>query len=289
MGKMVRIACLQLNPSDDIERNVGATLSSARSAVERGAKLILTPEHSALLDGRGSVMRDGAGPETAQLLLSSLRKFAQETETWILIGSIGILQDDGRIANRSYLIDNAGTVAAAYDKIHMFDIVLPDGREIRESRRYRPGTEARLARTPWGSLGMTICYDIRFPHLYRALAKAGAGMIAAPSAFTRSTGRDHWHALLRARAIESGAYILAPATCGEHPGGHATFGHSLVVDPWGNIIAEAEEEPDVLIADIDLATVDAVRGRLPSLLHDRVFDGPFVSGADPNFSFASKT
>lgn len=274
MSDALRIACLQVNPTADVEQNVSEVLRMATEAVGQGAKFLLTPEHVALLDGRGKVMRDGARTQEGQPALLALRKFAAETGAWVLVGSVGILQDDGRISNRSYLIDGSGGIAATYDKIHMFDVVLPDGREMRESRRYRPGAEARLAATPWGDMGLTICYDLRFPQLFRALAKAGARIIAVPSAFTRPTGRDHWHTLLRARAIETGAFVIAPATCGEHPGGHDTYGHSLVVDPWGRVLGEAGDGPEVLIADLDLSAVASVRARLPSLEHDRLFSDP---------------
>jgi predicted amidohydrolase len=178
------------------------------------------------------------------------------------------------MANRSYLLSSEGTIVARYDKIHMFDVTLPSGKVIRESSAYRSGARAVVAQTPWGTLGMTVCYDLRFPHLYRALAKAGAMFLAVPSSFQRETGVAHWHTLLRARAIENLSYVFAPAMCGEHPGNRSTYGHSLIVDPWGKILAELGTEPGVAIADINADEVMRVRGMLPSLEHDRGFTAP---------------
>ena len=179
-----------------------------------------------------------------------------------------------RIANRCYLVSDAGEVVATYDKIHMFDVTLPDGKVIRESSAYRPGDRAVVARTPWGKLGLTVCYDLRFPALFRALAQAGAQFISVPSSFQRQTGRAHWHPLLRARAIENECFIFAPAMCGDHPGNRQTYGHSLIIDPWGEILAEAGEEPGIIYADIDAASVARVRGMMPSLQHDRTYAPP---------------
>jgi predicted amidohydrolase len=176
------------------------------------------------------------------------------------------------MANRSYLVSASGEIVARYDKIHMFDATLPGGKVIRESSAYRPGDRAVLAATPWGPLGMTVCYDVRFPQLYRALAQAGAVMLAVPSSFQRETGPAHWHTLLRTRAIENGAWVIAPAMCGDHPNGRSTYGHSLIVDPWGRIVAELGDEPGVLVAQIDLQQVEKVRTMLPALAHDRAFE-----------------
>jgi predicted amidohydrolase len=188
-----------------------------------------------------------------------------------LLGSLTVKLDDGRMANRSYLLSEEGSIVARYDKIHMFDATLPGNKVIRESSAYRPGARAVVAATPWGRLGLTVCYDLRFPQLYRRLAQAGATMLAVPSSFQRETGPAHWHVLLRARAIETGAFVLAPAMCGEHPNGRSTYGHSLIVDPWGRIVAELGDEPGVLVAAIDLSQAAKVRAMLPSLTHDRDF------------------
>jgi predicted amidohydrolase len=220
-------------------------------------------------------LRAKAAPEASHPALAAFRALARETGAWLLAGSLHVkLEDEDRLANRSYLVNPEGEVAAKYDKIHMFDVDLPSGESYRESKNFRPGGEAVLAELPWCRLGMTVCYDLRFPQLYRALAKAGAEVLTIPSAFTRPTGRAHWHALMRARAIETGCYVLAAAHCGEHAGGRKTYGHSLIVAPWGEIVAEAGEEPGVIVAELDLAKGAEARGRVPSLGHDRDFAGP---------------
>jgi predicted amidohydrolase len=185
-----------------------------------------------------------------------------------------------KIRNRSYLISNRGAVVATYDKLHMFDATLPGGRTIRESAVYEAGSRAVLVESGWGRLGLTICYDLRFPQLYRALAQKGARIIFVPSAFTRATGEMHWHALLRARAIENGCYIVAPATCGTSPESHPTFGHSMVVDPFGSVVMEAGDDPGVFFAELDLDKVDLARSRIPSLTHDRVFSVDIINPAE---------
>ena len=209
--------------------------------------------------------------ESEHRALPAFQALARETRSWILVGSLTVTVDDDRMANRSYLVSDAGDVVARYDKIHMFDATLPGGKVIRESSAYRPGDTAVLAVTPWGPLGMSVCYDLRFPQLYRALAQAGAVMLAVPSSFQRETGPAHWHTLLRTRAIENAAWVIAPAMCGEHPNGRSTYGHSLIVDPWGRIVAELEDQPGILVAELDLDQVAKVRAMLPSLAHDRTF------------------
>jgi len=200
--------------------------------------------------------------------LLEFRAMAARLGLWILIGSLAVKREDNGLANRSYLVDPTGNLVSRYDKIHMFDVDLPNGESYLESDNYVAGTEACLASTPWGILGLTVCYDLRFPHLYRALAKAGAQIISVPSAFTRTTGIAHWHVLLRARAIETGCFIVAPAQCGNHYGRRATYGHSLIVDPSGTILAEAHDEPCFVIADLDLQLVHLARSSIPSLQHD---------------------
>jgi len=270
--KTLRVACLQLCPSDDLDGNARAALALAREAVRAGAQFLLLPEYAAVLHGSGRVMRETALAEDAHPLLMELRALARESGVWILIGSLTIPVQDERIANRSVLISGDGELVARYDKIHMFDATLPSGRSIRESSLYQPGTQAVVAGTPWGGLGLSICYDLRFPYLYRALAAAGAVFMAVPSAFTASTGPLHWEALLRARAIENGCFVFAPATCGKHPGDHATHGHSLIVDPMGRVLADGGTEPGICYADIDPGETTRVRGMLPSLAHTRSFD-----------------
>ena len=270
--KTLRVACLQLCPSDDLDGNAQAALALAREAVRAGAQFLLLPEYAAVLHGSGRVMRETARSEDAHPLLTELRALARESDVWILIGSLTIPVQDERIANRSVLISGDGELVARYDKIHMFDATLPSGRSIRESSLYQPGAQAVVAGTPWGGLGLSICYDLRFPYLYRALAAAGAVFMAVPSAFTASTGPLHWEALLRARAIENGCFVFAPATCGKHPGDHATHGHSLIVDPMGRVLADGGTEPGICYADLDPGETTRVRGMLPSLAHTRSFD-----------------
>lgn len=245
-----------------------------REAAAGGAKFVFSAEYVLMMDGSGRTMRENAlGPDAA-LALSPLTALSRELGVWQLVGSLTLKSDDGRLFNRSVLISAEGRVVATYDKIHMFDATLPSGTVIRESSAYRSGERAVIAETPWGRLGMTVCYDLRFPQLYRALAQGGAAILAIPSSFQRETGKAHWHVLLRARAIENASFVIAPALCGDHPGKRMTYGHSLVVDPWGEVLADGGEAPGVVYADLDLTQVDKVRGMLPSLTHDRPFAPP---------------
>ena len=282
-----RAACVQLNSGNDMTANLRAAASGVRAAAEQGAQFIMLPEYAALLDGSGRVMREKSYPEDQHPALPAFRALAQETHAWLLLGSITVKIDeaplapsDGAMANRSYLLSPDGAIAARYDKIHMFDATLPGGKVIRESSAYRPGAQAVIADLPWGPLGMTVCYDLRFPYLYRTLAKAGAIFMAIPSSFQRETGA-HWQPLLQARAIESLSYVFAPAMCGEHPGNRSTYGHSLIIDPWGKILAELGTEPGVATADIDAAQVARVRGMLPALEHDRGYAAPRTGTGGP--------
>ncbi|MFN3669781.1 MAG: carbon-nitrogen hydrolase family protein [Brevundimonas sp.] len=249
-----------------------------REAAAGGAKLVLTPEASNFLirdrDAREAVL----APEDRDAVVGGLRDLARELGIWLLVGSAIVRsghEGDDRAANRSLLIDDAGAVVATYDKLHVYDVDLPTGERWRESAAIRPGDAAVVADTPWGRLGLTICYDIRFPQLYRALAKAGAVMISVPAAFTVPTGEAHWEALLRARAIETGCWILAPAQAGEHEDGRRTWGRSTVVDPWGAVVARLDhDEPGVLSATLDLEAVTRARNAVPQLTHDRDFGAP---------------
>lgn len=270
----VRIACVQTNSGNDFARNLSTFDAMVREAAASGAKLILLPEYFLMMDGTGRVMREAALGEDGEPALSAITALAREQGVWLLAGSLTLRSGDGRMYNRSILVGSDGQVVAAYDKIHMFDVTLPDGKVIRESSAYRPGQQAVLAKTPWGALGMTVCYDLRFPVLFRTLAKAGAVFISVPSSFQRQTGKAHWHALLRARAIENECFILAPAMCGDHPGNRQSYGHSLIVDPWGEIIAEGGESPEIVYAELEPGRVAKVRGMIPSLEHDRPFSGP---------------
>ena len=269
-----KAACVQLNSGNDMTANLRAACGGVRAAAEQGARLIMLPEYAALLDGGGRVMRENSYPEDRHPALPVFQALARETQAWLLVGSLTIKIEGESMANRSYLLSSDGTIVARYDKIHMFDVTLPSGKVIRESSAYRSGARAVVAQTPWGPLGMTVCYDLRFPHLYRALAQGGAMFLTVPSSFQRETGVAHWHTLLRARAIENLGYVFAPAMCGDHPGNRSTFGHSLIVDPWGKIVAELGTEPGVAIADIDPDEVMRVRGMMPSLEHDRAFAAP---------------
>lgn len=276
MTSPFRIACLQINSGNDLAANLATLKGMVAEAAKSGARFVLTPEYCLMMDGSGRVMRERALPADGGEVLVELQALAREQQAWLLVGSLTLKTDDERIANRSFLIADDGRVAATYDKIHMFDVTLPDGKVIRESSSYRPGGEAVVAQTPWGRLGMTVCYDLRFPQLFRALAQQGAQFIAVPSSFQRQTGIAHWHSLLRARAIENAAYILAPAMCGEHPGNRQTYGHALIVDPWGEVLADGGEEQGIIYADIDSARVAKIRAMMPSLEHDR----PFVVSAN---------
>jgi predicted amidohydrolase len=267
-----RLACVQITATDDVQANIDATSAFIRAAHAAGAELIATPENTGLMAAKSDITLAKAQPEAEHAALAAYRRLAAELKTWLLIGSIGVkLPGEERIANRSYLIQPAGQVAASYDKIHMFDVELAGGERYRESRTFRPGDSARLTPLPWGLLGMTVCYDLRFPHLYRSLAQAGASFLSIPSAFTRPTGEAHWHVLMRARAIETGCFVFAPAQCGEHPGRRKTYGHSLIVDPWGRVLADGGEAPGFILADIDPAQVAEARGQVPSLGGDRPF------------------
>jgi deaminated glutathione amidase len=269
-----RAACVQLRSSDDVGDNVRIASELIREARAKGAEFIATPENTTLMAPDGGAKLERSFPEAQDPALPRFRALAEELGVWLLIGSLAIKVSDTKTANRSFLIDPKGRVAARYDKIHLFDVDLPSGEKYRESNTVAGGDTAVMADLPWGRLGLTICYDLRFPQLYRALAKQGAFALTVPSAFTETTGKAHWHVLLRARAIENGAFVIAPAQGGTHANGRKTYGHSLIVAPWGEILAEAGTDPGVILAEIDPATVDDARARIPNLQHDRAFKGP---------------
>ena len=267
-------ACVQITAARDYDPNIARLTELVHEAAGAGANLISLPENCAMIEPDQELALAKAEPEGTHPALPALQNLARETETWIHVGSLNIRAEDGRIANRTFLLDDAGRITARYDKLHLFDVTLGNGEAYRESDMVAPGERAMLAATPWGPLGLTICYDLRFPQLYRDLARAGAGVLTVPSAFTRTTGKAHWHVLLRARAIETGAYVIAAAQCGTHAEGRKTYGHSLIVDPWGETLADGGEEEGVITATIDPAEVAKARQRLPSLSHDRAYDGP---------------
>ena len=276
----MRAALLQLTVSDDPAANLRATLDLVGRAASAGAEFILTPEMTNCLSSDRGHQRAVFRQETDDETLAALRAVAQARRIWLLIGSLGLLtQDaDGRFANRSFLIGPDGSIAARYDKIHMFDVDVSETEIYRESHGYRPGDRAVLCKTPFGTLGLTVCYDLRFPALYRKLAQAGAEILTVPAAFNHVTGAAHWETLIRARAIETGCFVLAPAQTGFHSEtrgkGRRTHGHSLAVAPWGEVLADGGTEPGVTLVDIDLGRVSDARSRVPSLRHDRSFDGP---------------
>jgi predicted amidohydrolase len=272
MAGSFKVACVQTNAARDPEPNVRAASELVRRARAAGADFILLPEIVNMLEPKRALLLEKAKSEIDDPALAQFRDLAAGTGAWLLVGSLVIKITEDRVANRSFLLDGGGGIVATYDKIHMFDVDLGDGERYHESRTYRAGGKAVVAGTPWGKLGMTVCYDMRFPHLYRALAKQGAVFLSVPSAFTRPTGRAHWHVLLRARAIENGCFVFAPAQCGEHAEGRKTYGHSLIVDPWGEVLADGGEEPGFAIAEIDPAKVEDVRRKVPSLASDRPFD-----------------
>ena len=278
MSSSLRIALIQTRTP----ATAGAALAHVepliRQAAAEGAKLVLTPEGSNLLEQRRDRRAVAIVDEDQDAAVIGLRHLAAELGVWLLIGSAIVKSGhagDDRAANRTLLIDANGTIVARYDKLHVFDVDLANGETYRESSTIRPGDGACVAETPWGKLGLTVCYDVRFPHLFRQLAKAGACMIAVPAAFTVPTGEAHWETLLRARAIETGAFVLAPAQGGTHEDGRKTWGRSIVVGPWGEVIAKLDhDEPGVLHATLDLSAVEAARASVPQLRHDREFAAP---------------
>lgn len=269
-----KAACLQVNSSNDLMANCEAAAALAVEARAAGADLILMPENVAMMEwGRSNIVLK-AQPEEEHLALKFFRDLAREIGAWLHVGSLHVLLEGGMVANRTYVLRPDGEIAARYSKIHMFDVDLGLGEVYKESATFLPGDDAVCVDLPWGRLGLSICYDVRFPHLYRALAHAGSSFLAVPAAFTRTTGKAHWHVLLRARAIETGCYVFAPAQCGEHVNDRQTYGHALIVSPWGEVLADALERPGWVMADIDPEKVKDARRKIPCLDHDRPFGVP---------------
>jgi predicted amidohydrolase len=265
----MRAALLQMTSGVDPAANRRTLVQGVADAAAGGAAMLFTPEMSGLLDGNRDRAAGSLAREADDRVLAAVREAAAKHGTWVHLGSLAILREDGKLANRAFVIDDRGEIRACYDKLHLFDVDLPTGESWRESNSYTRGERAVTVRTPLGVLGLAICYDLRFPDLFRALSNAGATLLAVPAAFTRPTGAAHWHVLLRARAIEAAAFVIAAAQTGVHEDGRATYGHSLVADPWGDLLLDMGEAPGLGFAEIDPERVEAARGRVPVLRHRR--------------------
>lgn len=274
MTATFRAAGIQNCAGNDQDINLERADALIRAASANGADFITLPEYFACIEPNDAVLLANAADEADHAALAMVRSLARELSRWILIGAIPVRCAADRVNNRSYLISERGDIVARYNKIHLFDVELREGERYDESATVAPGEEAVVADLPWARLGMTVCYDLRFPELYRQLALAGADMLSVPSAFTKTTGRAHWEVLLRARAIETGSFVIAPAQYGVRPWGRATWGHSLIVDPWGAVLADGGDGEGFVCADIDVAAVEQTRRRLPNLRHQRAFTGP---------------
>ncbi len=276
----MKTALIQLCSGDDPAANLAVTMDLARQAVEGGAAFILTPEVTNCVSLDRDRQRAVLVKEEQDQTLAAMRDFASRAGVWVSIGSLAVKTDDpdGRFANRSFLIAPDGAIVGRYDKIHMFDVSVTEAETFRESAGYRPGARAVVVQTPFGGVGMTVCYDLRFPHLHRDLAKAGAGILLIPAAFSPVTGAAHWEVLLRARAIETGCFVLAAAQTGQHPTSgdkiRTTYGHSMVISPWGEVLADGGTEKGIVFVDLDLSEVSKARARIPALSHDRPYEGP---------------
>lgn len=267
-----RAALVQMCSGRNVDANVEQATTLIREAASTGAQYVQTPEVTTLMELETARLFAATAPEEGNPALEHFKSLARELGLWLHIGSMPIKVRQDKIANRAYLLSPEGEIRARYDKIHMFDVDLPGGESYRESKNYEPGTTAVVADLPWGPLGLAICYDLRFPQLFRAEAQAGAVFLSVPAAFTRVTGEAHWHTLLRARAIESQCFVFAAAQGGRHEHGRETYGHSLIISPWGQILAEGGVHPSVIAAEIDLQALQDARARVPSLRHDRTFE-----------------
>ena len=274
MPREVRIGCVQTRPLATFDEAIEEARRLAGDAVAAGAELVCLPEYCGGLKSEGGLFAPPTAPEAQHPVLDALRGFASDFGVWMLIGSIAVDGPGDRLVNRGYVIDDRGGIQARYDKIFLFDVDLSPTQQYRESAVVAPGEQAVMVDTPWGRLGMTICYDLRFPQLYRNLAQAGAEILAVPAAFTKVTGEAHWHVLNRARAIENGAVVVAPCAVGAVPGGGAAYGHSLVVSPWGEVLADGGDGVGFVVTTVDIGSVASARSRIPSLQHDRRFSHP---------------
>jgi predicted amidohydrolase len=277
MAGSFKIACIQTSATPDVDRDIAKCLRLIERAAKAGATLIATPEYCIGLDTAAGRLYPRAFEEADHPAIPSFAGAAARHKSWLLIGSIGIAASDGRIFNRSIMLDPQGHIVARYDKLHLFDVDLGEGKQYRESATIAPGSAAVLSPCMGTLMGLSICYDLRFPDLYRAYARAGAEILAVPAAFTKTTGEAHWHVLNRARAIENGAFVVAPCQYGTLSGGSECYGHSLIVDPWGRVLADGGDAEGIIVVEIDLALVAETRRRIPSLEHDR----PFVLGELP--------
>ena len=273
MKEQFNVACVQNCAGPNTHDNIEQAIESATQAHRDGADLICLPEFFSCLDMDETGIKVGAELESEHPALPRFSTLSREMGVWMLLGSLAIRAESGKLRNRSFLIDSGGDIVARYDKIHLFDVDLPNGEVYRESDVFEPGEQAVVAPTPWGLMGLSVCYDLRFANLYRALAQAGAQFLTVPAAFTKTTGEAHWHALLRARAIETGSYVFAPCQFGTH-GKSVSYGHSLVIDPWGEILADAGDGSGYVVASIDVRRVSEVRSMIPALRHDRPFSQP---------------
>jgi predicted amidohydrolase len=281
MSESFRVACVQNCAERDMAPSIAALEPLIRGAAKDGAKLIVLPEMATMIEPQNPKVLEKAVAESADPGLKRFRELARETGTWILVGSLLVkAEGENRVVNRSYMLNSAGEIVAHYDKLHMFDVDLPSGEAYRESATVKAGNRAVLAPSPWGPIGMSVCYDLRFAYLYRALAQAGAGYLAIPAAFTYTTGKAHWHILVRARAIETGSYVFAANQGGTHAEGRRTWGHSLIVDPWGEVLADGGDKVGWITADVDPAKVQQARQMIPALRHDRSFPKPERLGAE---------
>ncbi len=276
MSRRFTVACVQNSAIDDVAHNLADLTELVNDAVGAGAEFVCLPEYCTCLEAKDSAYIERGFDESTHPALPHFAELCRTLNIWMLIGSLAIKVDGEKVNNRSFLLDAAGNVVQTYNKIHLFDVALKRGEAYLESRTVAPGTAAKVAELPWGRLGMTVCYDLRFPHLYRTLAHAGADFISVPAAFTATTGEAHWHVLARARAIETGCYVFAPDQCGRRPWGRRTYGHSLIVDPWGEVIADAGTERGFIVAEIDAAKVTEARGMIAALAHDRPITAPEI-------------
>lgn len=269
MSEKFVAACIQNNATPDVDENIETCLRLAKQASKEGAQFIATPEYFSGLETQNGLFKPASFPENEHPVIPPFQRAAQELNAWFLLGSLGVTNPDGRISNRSYLIASDGAIIARYNKIHMFDVELEPGKFYTESATIYPGEEAVVGKTPWGGLGMSVCYDLRFAALYRHLAQKGASMLAVPAAFTKVTGQAHWHVLNRARAIEHGCFVIAPCQYGSVSGGGECYGHSLIVDPWGEVLADGGQNESIAVAEINLSLVAEARRKIPALIHDR--------------------